>query len=449
MRAPVQNSLLAFGLLMALLFAGCLQDPGTGDTQETAPQPGPMAHGLQAAGYEVVVHAPGFLGYEPTIGVGPTGSIFVAGAGQALDLSGYEAVRASSVLRSVNGVDWTVVNDFPATFDPVLHVDLRSGYVYRAHQLSSSCATLAFSDDDGSTWQEHPGACGDVGVDFLKLASGIPGPDANALATGVEQVVYLCHNRNSDSARSVCAASFDHGRTWPQDRVIALRDRDGCGGVTSFPVVGPDGTIVVPLGAGCDAVHLATSNDSGDTWSVTKLGYKGAGSVTPRAAFDADGRLYVLSRDWSQRLQLSIQDAPDGPWVDHDVTPDGVRSLGFVAMDVAPDGRVFYAFMGAETTNVSASQAEPGTEWMLYAGVWSPGGFAAEAVELMHVGRVCFGGDGNCPRNLGDFMDGAMGPDGRFWVSFVDGCDDCGQSQSTGTALKILEVRPIRAPATA
>jgi hypothetical protein len=218
--------------LAAFLLPGCLENGLTGS------EPLPLS---------LKVIDPGFIGYEPSIGVDSAGRVFVTAFGDPA-----EAVRTALVLRSVDeGASWQTVDTFPITSDPILHVDAGSDRVYRAHMFSTLCSNLAWSDDGGTAWVQRPLACGEGrDNDFNKLGSGRPGP-ADPDADGVDHVLYLCHNRNDPpSSTTVCAMSRDGGLTWPLETVAADWTRDGAGGVTSFPAVSADGTVVVPVNGG-------------------------------------------------------------------------------------------------------------------------------------------------------------------------------------------------------
>jgi hypothetical protein len=158
--------------------------------------------------------------------------------------------------------------------------------------------------------------------------------------------------------------------------------------------------------------------------------------VTPRVAFDGT-TAYAL---WSTFGRVWLGRSEDlQSWTRTDVTPAGVRSSTHLGMDVVGPGQVAYAFFGAGSEQFPP-EAEPGTEWRLHAGAWHDGAVHQAVGEVVHVGRICYGGSG-CPRNLGDFFDAAAAPDGSLWFSFVDGCDDCNQAQATGTALKVARIR--------
>lgn len=403
--------------LAALVLPGCLSQGLDG------PEPLPL-------GLEVI--DTGFVGNEPSVGVDGEGRVFVTAIGGPV-----EAFQMAVVLRSEDdGASWQAVDTFPITSDPILHVDAGSHRVYRAHMFSTVCTNLAWSDDGGTAWVQRPLACGEGrSNDFIKLGSGRPGPQ-DPDADGVGHVLYLCHNRNdAQSATTVCAMSRDGGLTWPVETLVADGQRDGAGGVTSFPAVSADGTAVVPLNGG-EALAFAVSLDSGASWEVRHLPFRdGDYSVTPRVAFDGT-TAYAL---WATFGHVWLGRSEDLlTWAREDVTPAGTSSFTHLGMDVVGPGRVAYAFLGSPS-DAYPSEAEPGTEWTLHAGAWADGQVHQAVGEVAHVCRVCYGGSG-CPRNLGDFFDAAAGPDGSLWYSFVDGCDDCGQGQATGNALRMARI---------
>lgn len=408
----------ALGAVLALVLPGCLGD----GSSARAPLP-----------LTLQVLDTGYAGNEPTVGVDAEGRVFVTAIGGPVE----DTFRMALVLRSADGgASWQTVDTFPVTSDPILHVDAGSQRVYRAHMFDTVCTNLAWSDDGGTAWVQRPLACGEGrSNDFIKLGSGRPGPE-DPDPDGVSHVLYLCHNRNAaQAATTVCAMSRDGGLTWPKERVVADWARDGAGGVTSFPVVAADGTVVVPVTGGT-RLGFAVSRDSGSSWEVRHLPFTdGDYSVTPRMAFDGT-TAYAL---WATFGRVWLGRSEDlHTWTRTDVTPDGVASATHLGMDVVGPGRVAYAFLGASSYD-NPTKAPQGTEWRLHAGAWADGEVYQAVGDVAHVGTICYGGSG-CPRNLGDFFDAAAGPDGSLWYSFVDGCDDCGQAQATGAALRLARI---------
>lgn len=373
----------------------------------------------------------GFEGAEPSIGILPSGSIFV----QSFDRT----------LRSTDdGQTWESVYDFESmtgggTADPMLWVDPATERVYWNHMAPPLvCSAVGWSSDEGETWERNDAACGLPGIDFQKLGGGPPGPDPNPLA-GQEHpsVLYLCYNK---PGVAVCAPSYDGGETWPVEVPIP------CGGGTSGPSascplvrappeVGPNGTAYVPVGgifgAGCPSL-VAKSTNSGLTWTST------AGpQASPCMSIDdlvvaPDGTLYVAgdgSSGYTTYLARSTDGGEtwEGPW---EVTPPDVQSVAFEAITAGEDGTVGVALVGTEDTDAYPGNAPEDTRWHFHmvttqdARAETPTftGVAATS-DPVQVGRICLGG-ASCAdaRNLLDFIDADVHPDGTFYATYTDGC---------------------------
>lgn len=440
----VARPLAAAGVLLLLALAGCAGRGGDGAgpaPQEAARDDAWALAGSPALDAQVRVVEVGHDFYEPAFGITGDGTWAVCCVGiqddddlDVVGLSGWTLVSRDQ------GATWEPAHQQMApSFDPMLAVDPVTDRIYELNMLGVSCSNLAYSDDEGRTWTDRPMSCAVPAYDFLKLGAGLPGPDLNPLAgAAYPSVLYQCRNVNELPLgpfvllSSWCAVSYDGGLTWPVDREVAVNSRDDCGGVTSFPVVGPDGTAVLPVGNGCPTLTLGISRDSGLTWSIVKFpGEGGMMSVTPQARFDDAGRLYVLWQDFEGRMNLARTDdlgaTWHGPW---NVTPPGARALVFDALQAGAEGRLAMAFFASDQPPESFADVPQDAAWHLYMATVEDGHTDEPSIALyrgspaddpVQVGPVCFGGS-TCTRNHGDFFTAATGPDGRFHLAFVDGC---------------------------
>lgn len=430
--------------LLAALLAGCLADDGP------APPEAPIVAlrddawallGSPPLDGRVRIVETGLEFYETTLGITKDGTFAVCCPWiPAVGTGTLGGISPATFVSRDGGATWTPAHvQTVGTSDPMLAVDPVTDRIYEFNMLGVSCSDLAFSDDGGATWMERPASCGAVPVfDFLKVAAGRPGPEANPAATG-ESVVYQCRNVNGGvlGLSSWCTMSYDGGLTWPVDVPVAVRPSDGCGGVTSWPAIGPDGTAVLPVGNGCPTFTMGVSRDSGLTWSIVRVpGEAGMMSVTPQAAFDEAGHLYVLWQDGDHRMNLARTDdlgeTWHGPW---NVTPPGAQALVFETLQAGAEGKAAFAIFASDQEPDSGISGVPDhAKWNLYLGTVVDGHSDQPSIGLyrafpaddpVQVGPVCFGG-GTCPRNHGDFIASAVAPDGAFHVAFVDGCvEDC------------------------
>ncbi len=445
------RTLLAILLVTAVL-AGCL-----GDKADLAPRDAVSAPatgtGIAVFGGDAtpaVSGKPGYVlldhsGAEPNIGITSDGSIFVT--------------SGSVVMRSQdNGTTWQAVQTHTQmNSDPMLWVDLLTDRVYHAPMFPILlCSTLYWSDDFGATWATNPAVeCGRGPYDHQKLASGRPGPEANPLAGVLHPtVLYMCYNA---VAVTNCGVSYDGGQTWPVDRStqVNLVPRPtegaavitGCGsGQNGHPTSAPDGTMVFARnGPGCPRPFLTMSRDSGLTWSVVP----GPGTPTPTAldpevAFTPDGTLYLLYQDADFRNLLArshdMGQSWEGPW---DVMPPGTTSASFQALATGSNGRIAMAFLTTRDGTGSPSDVNDTARWALHmvtsedADADLPTFVAYQVTpdaDPVQVGCVFQGGGSTPCRNLLDFIDGSVAPDGTFYVAYAEGCtsQECLAPDATG-----------------
>jgi len=251
-----------------------------------------------------------------------------------------------------------------------------------------------------------------------------------------ETVFIICYNA---LAYTGCAVSYDGGRTWPVDNPIWNAAEDPpCAGQQSHPTGAPDGTIVVAKAWGCADPLVFVSRDSGLTWTMRE-GPKGIGADTldPEVAFTSDGTMYMLwqskrGKDYAHLARSSDLGATwSGVW---NVTAPGLGSSIFASLHAGSPGRIAMAFHATNGTDYPSS-ADDEARWYTYvvtsvdADADQPT-FASRRVQPLddpvQVGGICNGNqgchDGN--RNLLDFIDGGVGPDGTFYTVIADGCED-------------------------
>lgn len=421
-------------LAVAVVCAGCLTPPAPAapaPEAPAAPRPADPEAPPPAAASLRYVHTGrgGGLG-EPNLAVSPKGTLFAT----AWD----ETVRSRD-----HGATWEVVHDFRATApgdaassgDPTLWFDAVTARLYVAH-LFRGCSHVFWSDDEGGTWPGRSLACLGPAQDHEKLATGRPGPDGNPLAgRDHPTVVYLCYSR---LVTTNCLVSYDGGRTWPLERVVAAADGT-CDGIAGHPAVAADGTVALAKTNGCDALVVYASRDSGATWTrqgaVDAVGGEG---LDPELAFAPDGTLYALwqGRDHAKYLARSgdVGATWAGPWR---VSPAEVRSTEFMALAAGGDGRVAAAFLGTRDSDATGAAVADDARWHLFLAYAENATADAPAFDVHQVSRdddpVQIGcvTQSTSVRNVtvpkrclnhGHFIDGAVGPDGTFHAAANDGC---------------------------
>lgn len=385
----------------------------------------------------------GIPGAEPNVGVTREGVAFVT----SLD----------HVLRSTDGgASWHPVLEFQPlgiddpqhpefdTADPMLWVDEATGRVM-VHQLypALGCSVFAFSDDAGASWTEKPATCATPGVDHHKLVAGPyaePRPPLAGLAYA--SAVYYCYNKGE---ATMCARSDDGGLTYPVDVPVATELLDRCAGLNGHPAIAPDGTIYVPFHArsfvtgqlagsyqSCGAPHVSVSRDNGLTWTVQRSpATTGIEGIDEDLAVTPDGTAYLLyegadHRQWLARSRDGFA-TWEGPWL---ASAPGVTSTAFSAIAARGDGRLAIAYLGTSDTAESPHRAPDATRWHLYvaeiAHAEGTPAFLTDRATPLHdpiqIGCIDIEAENLPCRNLLDFIDATVAPDGTLWVAVADGC---------------------------
>lgn len=440
---------LAAALALVLVaLAGCSADSPVPPQQEGSPD---LPDGLAAFQGNRSVALPGgigearafevgFTGAEPNMGITSSGAVF--------------ASAGSTIIRSRDrGETWEPVHTHVLlNSDPMMWVDPWTDCIYNVPMFPILLgATIYESCDDGDTWGPiHSQNLGHGVYDHQKFATALPGPEALAIVGVAHPTVFIiCYNA---LVATNCAMSYDGGRTWPHDVPIwtaapTESNDTSCAGQQSHPTGAPDGTIVVAKAWGCKDPLVFVSRDSGLTWTM-RPGPTGIGADTldPEIAFTSDGTMYMLwqserGEDFAYLARSEDYGASwSGVW---NVTQPGLGSSVFASLHAGSPGRVAMAFHATNYT-VYPSEAEDDARWHTYivtsddADSDTPT-FVSRRVQPaddpVQVGGICNGNqgcvDGN--RNLLDFIDGAVAPDGTFFTVISDGCTEgcAGDPQAT------------------
>jgi BNR repeat protein len=397
-------------------------------------------------------HRIGLPGGEPSLGITSRGTLLMTGSD---DLTARSAD---------GGLTWEVVHDFTMlaggtdvfdTRDPMLWVDPLTDRIYLDHLYPgtrsftnatpfgvSACTSLFTSDDEGATWTHHPAGCLLPGMDHQKIASGPPAAAAARPPTSYPTVLYLCYKQQAAlgflrSVATDCAVSHDGGASWTGESTVADKLRDGgCGGINGQPAIAPDGTVVVPLVEGCGRLMLAVSRDSGLTWTTVQGPPSvGAEGIDAEVDYAPDGALLAAWTGRDHLPYLARSNDHGATWSDPwKASPPGVTATAFTTVQ-AGTGRAALAFLGTRDApeGTAADDAPSAARWHLFIVTADLGQLLPEFTafqvtsdeEPVQIGCIFQGLADTC-RNLLDFIDSAVNPDGTFFVAFTDGCaEDC------------------------
>jgi hypothetical protein len=443
---------LAFALALALApaLAGCLQPaatPSAVQAASVAAKPGellaydgagatlPLPTDLAKLG--IVEDLLGHRGGEPNIGVTKKGTVFET-AGENV-MKSTDHGRTWKIAFNLTTAFPDAVQQDPNTHqltrssDPMLWVDPVTSRVFAVFMTGLYCSNFITSDDDGATWLMDPMTCGLPVNDHEKVATSLKwGPTTSMLPTNpvYPDVVYYCYNK---LAASDCAVSYDGGLKFQLDQPVVVAARDGCGGINGVPAPFPDGSMALPVGAGCAGPVVAVTEDNGVTWTVrhgpTKVGSE---ELDPDVTVTKDGTAYLVDRGKDHEMYLYRSKDKfvtwDGPWR---VSPPDVKSTVFAGITSGDDGRIAMAYLGNRDTTMEPSKAPNATRWNLYvtfsldAESASPT-FVTKQVnpdsDPVQIGCVWLNGGSNPCRNLLDFIDVTSDADGRVFVALTDGC---------------------------
>lgn len=475
---------LAWLLLLAVVAAGC----ASRGVQDAAPSPGeaPVARGCDAARPALAYGAhtdlaplvpcafpTNFSSVEPTIGVTRSGAVFFDQAG-SLD-GGIALARSRD-----GGVTWDRVTPTQAgqathatTLDPFLYVDPATGRIFMDDLLTTSCAILSWSDDDGATWAHAATGCTEQ--DHQSLFAG---PPVTSAPSGYPRMLYRCSFNvgfAGDLTTTItCQRSTDGGLTWVQTGAppytADAAQSTGKLGLPGHCVMGvghgatdPKGRILLPAGY-CMQPWLAISGDEGATWTRVQVATNGMTQYAGCAAYDdagvgadANGTLYygwvaadrlpylATSRDggatWSAPRSLAFPGLREAALPQMAVRADGAIAMAFYGSTTSP-GQPWPSLTSAQCEELlgagegifeQAGQLPPdpryrNVTWNAYlvtspeAGATDPVLFAAQAnadgdpMARGECGPLQCGGTGH------DFLDVRFAPDGRPWAAFLDLC---------------------------
>lgn len=429
-------------LIAAVPLAGCIGDgedvPSvTDETTVVLPDGvwtvGPGTWDLAKDPFSAATVLTGFGGAEPSIGVTSKGNLFMAAG-------------TSVIVSKDGGASWSRSDTHPTTLDPMLWVDKETDRIF-FDSLYVGCSYRSYSDDEGASWTDLPASCGLPGIDHQKLGSG---PWTDAVPATLQQypvAVYYCYNK---IVSANCATSYDGGVTFAHDMPVSLSDpsdlacvdplgcvpveTDGCGGATTNPATAPDGTVYVGITWYCGEPTVAVSKDNGLTWVQRKFARDVGGiGIDPDMTVTPDGTAYMMWRgaDSMPYLARSSDDfaTSEGPWM---LAPENVSSTRFTVINSGDDGRIAFAFLGTESGYEGRPVDAPdNTTWNLYMGLSLDAGADEPTFTVVRAtplddpvqrGYMWEGGGGDPGRNLLDFIDLSVGPDGRAYVAYADGC---------------------------
>ncbi|HUR69137.1 MAG TPA: sialidase family protein [Candidatus Thermoplasmatota archaeon] len=361
----------------------------------------------------------GVDGGEDNIGVLGDGTLFTQ--------------KGTSTMRSTDdGGTWERVsppgND-RETLDPMLFVDSVRGTVYVDH-LYVGCSVLSFSKDAGATWITNPAACGLPGDDHQKIAAG-PNP---LPLPGIAAVYY---SFSSFAQGAWAAHSYDGGLTFQPTPIVGLTD--GRRYANTGPIYADEANNVYVPYYMCDKdgyMGAGVSHDSGATWTFVVVAEQPGECTDPDPGLwsDTEGTVYLAYHREDGIYYAFSQDLGETWSAPVKVSPETLLSFVHVDMVAGDAGRIAIVYRATPDTDKGPDLADGWAAWHLYVTFVENATSASPTIRTALVtdpadpvqrGPLCTGGIGcfGGSRNLVDFIDIAVGPDGRVYPTFSDGCD--------------------------
>ena len=375
----------------------------------------------------------GMFGGEATVDINwKTGSIFYLGFLETLRL---KLDHSTSPAAQTWELMPTIVSN-KVTSDPIVVGDRDTGRIFAMQLLvGPGTSAMDYTDDDGESFT--PGMAGSLlrsGADHQAMDVG-PYPAGSSIPHPTyPNAVYYC---SQDVALAYCSRSDDGGVVFGPSTPIYTQGN--CNGLHGHVKVARDGTVYVPnskctpLGGGAGILAnrnaAIVSENAGLTWQVRFVGEStSGGGADPSIGSADDGTVYFSYVDSNYNLHMAKSTDKGVTWT-NDVNIGalaGITKAEFPAVVAGDPDRAAVAFFGSTIPDASDPEDSGGFAgvWHLYVAFTYDGGQTYHVVNLtpgdpIQRGPLC---GGNYCRNLLDFFDAAIDPDGNVVVAYEDGC---------------------------
>ena len=339
---------------------------------------------------------------------------------------------ATYVNRSANASNGCAVGS-TQSLDPILATDELTGRTIESQLLdlrgigSLACVT----GNDGDNWAISQGGGFNSGVDHQTLGWGPYAPGGNSPARTFPSELYYC---SQDIALASCSTSQDGGITF--GAAVPMYTLNKCGGLHGHVKVAPDGTAYVPNKSCGGHPAVVVSHDNGLTWAVRPVLGGTPGKSDPSVAIADDGTVYLSWNGANNHAYTAVSRDRGETWsTPYDVGKQlGIQAAVFPAAVAGDAKRAAVAFIGTKTGGDFQDGDDTDENgvfhgvWQLYVASTYDGGKTwktsnATGTDPVQRGSICVGGT-TCgdDRNLLDFIDATIDPQGRVLVGYADGC---------------------------
>ena len=403
----------------------------------------------------------GFETFEPTLGAASNGDLYFSTTPSHGVAIGWRASIAKSTDR---GRTWKDVgpklptgdSNPPETNDPYIYVDPGTDRIFTFHMAPIlTCSVLSFSDNGGRTWTTNPKGCSPTAVwDHQTIVAAKPRVTETV---GYPNILHQCVNA---VYAAMCATSLDGGLTWGPS-VPAYANQEAarlCGAQHGHLAAGPDGHVYLPTSRCGTKPMVYISGDDGLTWRKSVISNKNTPFVDPTVSVDSKGNLYAAfideagrlyyatsrnnGRKWSKAVRVARSYTGNMPVI---VAGDpGKAAIAYPATNDLRKGYATKLYLDGPASDWVKKVAWGANYTVTTNGLSSNPRFrttVATGRDPIGRGRMCV----NATRceYLVDFIEAVLGPDGRPYASFVDGClRKCSTTwrgkQVDGTGLGVL-----------
>ncbi len=415
-----------FGVALAILLAGCVQEAPVGPETDEIVDPLALA--------PVLVPSESITGAEPSLAFDADGWAYLASVGGGFNFwrlapgeDTFEQMDVSHMMDRTGGGDTDVVVADGAIYTTDLSGVLATGY------------TVGKSTDRGETWR------------WTYLVGQIPPLDRPWLVTDGQQLLGMAYNAPPTGIYYL--VTLDDGETFPLHVPVRPVDPDTEYAFLGHPAVAADGDIAIPYyvsalsqiadvvddqGFALTEVGVALSSDGGLTWRHVLLPRDdalrtGIWSVE-NVAWTHDDRMILAWSEISdpdgagpaaQTYVVALDEARTA--FDTPIEITGANETGLMPWVVThPTGGVALAYYGADE---AVLPWDVQGNWTARAAFVDMASGTVKRIELspepVKEGVLCGGGNAcrgaEDERALLDFLGAAFAPDGRFaaaWSSF-------------------------------
>lgn len=385
-------------------------------------------------------YAVGFETFEPTLGASSKGDLYFSTTPSRGVAIGWRASIAKSIdlgrtWKDIGPTLPTGHSNPPETNDPYIYVDPGTDRVFTFHMAPALlCSVLSFSDDGGKTWTSNPRGCSpNVVWDHQTIVAAKP---RNVETIGYPNVLHQCVNA---VYAAKCATSLDGGLTWGPSVPAYVNEEAAniCGAQHGHLAAGPKGHVYLPTSRCGTKPRVYISGDDGLTWRESVISNKDTPFVDPTVSVDSKGNLYAAfidekgwlyyatsknnGRSWSKAIKVAKGYTTNMPVI---VAGDpGKAAIAYPATDDLPKGYATKGYLDGPPGDWVEKAAWGANFTVTTNGLGKRPNFrTVVATGRDPIGRGVICENATRCAYLIDFIEAVLGPDGRPYAAFVDGC---------------------------